>query len=163
MNFNKTPVPPPPSPITTYFQPSVRVGVYTNIQFAKKLSLRNEYIFSQVKNLVHTNNRRFTLNYVELPVLLTYNVHKKISLQAGPSLGFLINASIKTNGVSKDITHDTEERSIGLTVGASYAFSSRLSFCTRYQHGFNHIGIGQRSSVSEFELEQLQLLLQVKL
>jgi hypothetical protein len=132
------------------------------VQFGNRFSLRNEYVFSQVKNMVHTNNQQFKLNYIELPVLLACKLDKRVSLQAGPALGFLISANKIANNATEDITHDTEERSIGLNVGAAFAFSSRLSFFTRYQHGMNHIGIGQRSNVSEFKLEQLQFLLQVR-
>jgi len=163
MNFNKTPVPPPPSPIATYFEPSLRIGLYTNLQFSNRFSLRNEYIFSQVKNLVRSTNQQYKLSYVALPVLLACKLDKRISLQAGPELALLVSASRKEDNVTKDITHDTEERSIGLLGGAAYAFSSHFSFHARYQLGMNHIGIGQRSNVSEFKLEQVQLLLQVGL
>lgn len=160
MDFSKG-VPPPPTPMPTSYKPGVRIGFYTDMKLLDRLSLRNEYVFSQVQNEVESTKKRYTLNYVSLPVLAEFRASEKLFLLAGPELGFLINAKQKTSGTTDNITHDTEERSIGIVGGAGYAITSHIVVHVRYQLGMNHIGIGQRSDVTEFKLSQFQVLLQV--
>lgn len=160
MDFSKG-MPPPPTPMPTSYKPGVRVGFYTDVHLSNWLSLRNEYVFSQVQNEVESTKEQYTLNYVSLPVLAEFRASEKLLLLAGPELGFLINAKQKASGATDNITHDTEERSIGIVGGAGYAIASHIAIHGRYQLGMNHIGIGQRSDVTEFKLSQFQVLLQV--
>ena len=160
LNFDRVPFP-PLSPLTTSFEASPRFGLFTNMQLFKNFSLRNEYLYSQVKNRVKSTGEQYRLNYISLPVLLNYQLVPKISVLAGPEFGLLLDAEKKENNITKNITHDTEERSFGFVGGVGYAISSRISLHARYQHGINHIGIGQRSDVVECKLEQMQFLLQI--
>jgi hypothetical protein len=160
MNFAKG-VPPPPTPMPTSFKAGLRVGFYTDVRLVDRLSIRNEYVFSQVSNEVESTKEQYTLNYVSLPVLAEYQASEKLFFLAGPELGFLINAKRKMGSATDNITHDTEERSIGIVGGIGYAVTSSVALHARYQMGMNHIGIGQRSDVTEFKLEQFQMLLQI--
>ena len=78
-------------------------------------------------------------------------------MMAGPQFDLLVKAKQTTGGSTTDITHDTEERSIGITGGIEYRITPAVSICARYMHGFNHIGLGQRSNIQEFKYEMMQL------
>ena len=85
-----------------------------------------------------------------------------IAFVAGPQLELLINAKSKDNLVSTNITHDTEERSIGATAGIEVEIKMLIVFSARYLQGFNHIGIGQRSSTKEFKYQALSITVGVR-
>ena len=55
------------------------------------------------------------------------------------------------------IIHETEERSIGLAIGSEYQITRSLGMGLRYIHGFNNIGLYQRSATQEFKWENIQL------
>jgi len=69
----------------------------------------------------------------------------------------LINAKKKAGDTYSGITHDTEERNFGITAGFEYKVIDDISLNARYLSGLSHIGIGQRSNVKEFKIEQFQL------
>lgn len=162
MNFERVSLP-ATNPYKTSFGFSARAGMFMEVSLQRKLSLRNEYIYTEVRGKVDDDNIRFDLNYLSLPVLFSFKATNALSLLAGPEVAVLIKARKKQDNTTEIITHDVEERSIGFTFGMAYQFVKKLGFHVRYQHGFNHIGIGQRSDVREFKLDQLQALLQITL
>jgi hypothetical protein len=93
-----------------------------------------------------------------MPVLLKYEpAAAKIAVEAGPQIDLLINANKDIGGISSNITHDTEERNLGIVAGLEFKVSKELRINARYMHGLNHVGIGQRSNVKEFKYEQLTI------
>jgi hypothetical protein len=83
-----------------------------------------------------------TLNYLEIPVLVKYNVlptpMMKASVYAGPSLAFLLSANHEqeVNGetTDTDIADDLTSTDFGLNVGASVELS-KLMIDVRYNMG----------------------------
>ena len=106
---------------------------------------------------IKAGNTSYHFNYLSMPVLLKYQLHKKIFLLAGPQFEMLIGAKKLVNGTLTDSTHDTEERSIGFTISLKYQLVQSDFAGARYMYGFNHIGIGQCSSIQEFKYELLQI------
>ena len=92
-----------------------------------------------------------------MPLLLNYQVSHRLALLAGPQLDMLIDARSADHGTTTGITHDTEERSIGITGGLEVSIYGPLFLSARYLQGLNHIGIGQRSNTKEFKYQAVQL------
>jgi hypothetical protein len=88
---------------------------------------------------------------------LNYAISPAIAILAGPEAGLLIQAQSSKNGEKTNITHDVEERSIGLTGGLVVKIYKNIFFSIRYIQGLNHIGIGQRSDIKEFKYEAVNL------
>ena len=162
VNFAKG-SPPPAVPIITNWKAGINIGFFVAVHLAPKLDLQPEYLFSRMGGDVKAANTSYRFNYLSMPVLLKYQPHKKIFLLAGPQFDMLIGAKKSVNGVSTNITHDTEERSIGFTAGVEYQFIKSLFIGARYVHGFNHIGLGQRSDIQEFKYELVQITAGVRL
>ena len=158
MNFNKG-VPVPASHISPSFKTGFTFGVLINISLADNILLQPGYYFSQRNGADKSTATDYSMNYLSLPVLLSYNISPSIAVAAGPQVEILISAKNKNNGVSNNITHDTEERSIGLTAGIDFNPFHSFLISARYMHGLNHIGIGQRSNIKEFKFEVVNLML----
>jgi hypothetical protein len=161
-NFNQG-VPKPVVPVETNWRPGVVAGFLVQLSVSKKLALQQEYLFSQLGGEIAAGGPRYTLRYLSLPLLLKYRVLPHLVLVAGPQADLLIQAKQKLNGLETDITHDTEERSVGATAGLEVPVGRYVSLSARYLQGLNHIGIGQRSAVQEFKFQSVQAAVEVRL
>lgn len=76
-------------------------GGFVEIDFAKKWGLQPELLWNQSKTTTASNigevipggfeNQNVTLNYLTIPILLTYRPIPILSLQAGPQFGILLS------------------------------------------------------------------------
>jgi hypothetical protein len=155
-------VPPPVVPIETTWGAGINIGFFMVVPVTDKLFFQPEYAFAQMGGEVKSTGTVYKMNYLSLPLFLKYQLHEKFSLMAGPQFDMLVKAKKTAGGSTTDITHDTEERSIGITGGIEYGITNSISLCARYMHGFNHIGLGQRSDIQEFKFEMIQLTAAVK-
>ena len=138
------------------------LGFLLRVPLAKNLFLQPEYAYTQRKGADKTLATNYSLDYLSMPVLLNYKITPAISILAGPQLELLMSAKSGNNGVSTGITHDTEERSIGITGGLELEIKKLFFISARYLQGLNHIGIGQRSNVKEFEYQAVNLTVGVR-
>jgi outer membrane protein with beta-barrel domain len=159
MNFSKGS---PPVNIETSWGSEMCFGFLMVLPLSDKFSFQPEYLYSQMGSKIKNSDTAFKLNYLSLPVFLKFQLIEKLSLMAGPQFDILINAKKTITGQSFNITHDTEERSLGIAAAMEYEIIESLSVCARYMNGFNHIGIGQRSDIQEFKYGLLQLTACVK-
>ena len=155
-DFNRG-IPAPAVPVENAWKPGFVAGFLLQVPIGKKLFLQPEYLYSQMGGKNKSAGTEYSFGYLSLPVLLKYRVAPRLELTAGPQFDLLIYANRRANGSTEDITHDTEERSVGATAGLEFYALKNLSLAGRYLYGLNHIGIGQRSAVTEFEFESVQL------
>ena len=124
-----------------------------SIPIANKLTIQPEYSYAQRKGADKSLNIDYSLNWLSMPVLLHYQISPRFALMAGPQVELLINADSTNHGVTTNITHDVEERSIGITGGFEVEIIKSFFLSAKYFQGLNHIGIGQRSTVKEFKYQ----------
>jgi opacity protein-like surface antigen len=160
-NFNAG-SPKPSTPIATTWKAGFVAGFLVQVALPHKLAIQQEYLFSQVSGKIGDEETQYTLRYLSLPLLLKYTLVPRVTVVAGPQFDLLIQARQEVRDQSTDITHDTEERSIGVAAGLELSLSKKLSLNARYLQGLNHIGIGQRSTVREFKLQSVQLTLDAR-
>jgi hypothetical protein len=156
MNFNLG-VPAPAGHAAASWKTGISFGLLLRIPLAKNLFLQPEYAFNQRRGADKSIGVDYDLDYLSMPVLLNYSVSSRISLLAGPQLELLIDARSTGNGSSSNITHDVEERSIGVLAGLEVQIIKSFFLSARYLQGLNHIGIGQRSVVKEFKYQSVNL------
>jgi len=82
-------------------QYGLSAGGFAEIDFAKKWGIQPELIWNQSKTTTTNDpesvipgafaNQDITLNYLSIPILLTYRPVPVLSLQAGPQFGILLN------------------------------------------------------------------------
>ena len=156
MNFNKG-VPAPASPVAASWKAGFTLGLLMRVPLAASWWLQPEYSFTRRNGADKSTNISYQLDYLSLPVLLSYRISPALSVMAGPEAGILIHAGSGNNGSNTNITHDTEERSLGFTGGLQLDIKKRFFLSARYLQGLNHIGIGQRSNLKEFKYQSASL------
>ena len=154
MNFNLG-SPAPAEQEKLSWKAGLTFGFLLRVPLAKNLFLQPEYTFAQKNGEDKSLAKAYTLNYFSLPVLLVYKILPIVSVMAGPQAEILINARSTTSGEISNITHDVEERSVGIATGLEGRVINNIFLSVRYFRGLNHIGIGQRSDVKEFKYEAI--------
>lgn len=161
MNFNRG-FPKPASKVETSWNPGFLIGGLLEVPVFNKVFLQPEYSILLAGGKVESSATRYRLTYLSIPLLLKYKVSSRIAIVAGPQVELLIKGKKTEGGSSFNITHDTEERNIGVVAGFEIRLSKYFYFNTRYVHGMNNVGIGQRSDVVEFKYETVQASIDVK-
>lgn len=82
-------------------QYGISAGGFAEIDFAKKWGIQPELLWNQSKTTTTNDpesvipgafeNQDITLNYLSIPILLTYRPVPVLSLQAGPQFGILLS------------------------------------------------------------------------
>lgn len=109
---------------TTQLKPSLHVGVIAKIQLNQKLHFVPELLFVN-RGFDFPSKLEIDYNYIEIPCQLSYEVSKKIDIQAG------INFANK-------VTPELAMRSFfyGLSAGGSVQVNNRLFFSIRFNRDF---------------------------
>jgi opacity protein-like surface antigen len=149
----------PPRDIKTSRKTGFNFGFVLLVPLTGALYFQPEYAYSQMGGKLESTDTSYQLNYFSMPLLLRYQLSEKFAITAGPQADLLINGRRSVKGVSKDITHDTEERSLSAVFGAEYEIAMGISIGARYMYGLNHVGLGQRSELQEFKFTMAQLSL----
>lgn len=114
-------------------------GAYFNLFFLDKVAVQPEILISgkgsdwddpayDVKDL---------LTYIDIPVLLRYQVIDMLNLQAGPQLGYLLSASQKDKSSGEVINIDDyyKKPDLGIVIGAEANLPFKINLTVRYVIG----------------------------
>lgn len=94
---------------------------------------------------------RLTLGYVELPVLAKATIDG-FEIFAGPQLGYLANANLRTTAGAfgfnfindrRDVKDQFNELDVSLTGGVGYQFGNGFRVQAAYDHGLSRMNAGQ--------------------
>ncbi len=113
-------------------------GVYAQIPLFRRASLAPELLFSQRGMSRRNLNARgeiststLTLNYIEIPILISYKIFKGLHAEAGPDVGLLLSSK------EKPLTAFTySSLDVGMNAGLRYYVLPRLFLSARYRAGF---------------------------
>ena len=153
MNFNLGSTA-PDTTIASSWKAGFTFGFILQIPLAKKFSLEPEYSFTRRYGADNSLGIDFRMDYLSMPVLVKYQFFERFALLAGPQFELLINARSTNRGENTDITHQVEERSVGIAAGLEVQIVRAFFVSARYIEGFNNIGIWQRASdVKEFKYQ----------
>lgn len=137
------------------------VGGLVEIKITNKFAIQPELLLSLQGakndytrgsgNYRYTNEEKVNLTYINIPVMAKFYVIPKLSLEAGPQLGFLVNAENKytetevdggdvfTVSRKNDIKGNLRTIDAGFNLGASYYFTNNLFVQGRYTIGLSSI------------------------
>jgi hypothetical protein len=85
------------------------------------------------------NDNKLDLGYLNLPVLIQYMFDNGFRLEAGPQVGFLMNAKNKVGSTSTDVKDDLNGAVFSIPAGVGYLTSTGLGFDARYNFGISNI------------------------
>lgn len=123
------------------------LGVFAEIPLGKKFGIQPEVLWNQInsdtvsgfssiyQNLDNQNLSNPQLNYLSIPLLLTYKPVKVLSLQAGPQFGILIN---KDKNIFQNGKEAFKNGDLSMLFGAQLNIL-RVRVYGRYAIGLNDI------------------------
>ena len=124
------------------------LGLIGHIHLAKQLALQPELVYSAqgAKHTTEGGETKIHLGYINVPILLQYMFDNGFRLEAGPQIGFLVNAKAKTPNSNVNIKNDIKKVDVGLGAGIGYVNpASNFGIDARYNLGLSNIN--ENSSV----------------
>jgi opacity protein-like surface antigen len=126
-------------------------GGYAKFALTEAFSVQPELLYNAVgaKATEDGYDGNYKINYVTVPVMLGYSFGK-ISIQAGPQIGFLTSAKLKVEGGGDsdevDIKDSLKGTDFGMNVGLGADFG-KLNAAARYCIGLSNIADSDNASV----------------
>ncbi|WP_430408468.1 porin family protein [Kordia sp.] len=111
----------------------INFGFYSEIPLNEKFSFQPEIMYSIQGFSVDDKITR--LNYLNLPLMGKYYLTKKLSVEAGPQVGFLVSAKGPTGNVKGNF----KTLDVGVNFGVGYKLNNGLNFGARYNLGLSNI------------------------
>ena len=98
------------------------VGGVAEIAISEKFSVQPELLFSSQGTKFEESGEtlKYNLSYINVPVMAKYYVAEGFSVEAGPQVGFLVDAKAKYDSDSEDIKDAFNSVDFGLNLGAGY-------------------------------------------
>jgi opacity protein-like surface antigen len=84
----------------------------------------------------NTNGGKYTVEQLNMPVLLKYVTKEKIAILGGCYIGTILSAkAINNNGATNDFTQEMKKFDFGLALGISYQIKKKIAIALRYNRG----------------------------
>jgi hypothetical protein len=115
------------------------------------------YYSSEGAKSKSNSNSSTDLGYLNIPVLIQYMFDNGFRIEAGPQVGFLMNAKYKVGNNSTDIKNHLKSAVFSIPVGLGYVTMSGFGFDARYNFGISNInksdyGGTVHSNVFQFDI-----------
>lgn len=124
----------------TSLQTGLHVGLLAEIPLTERFSLQPEILYSTQGTDAEVlmlgggpRSTKYTMDYLQVPVLAKIYLTESLSIEAGPSFNFLVNEKI--DGEEADFGSGFE---FGAALGASYKFRGGFFAGARYIYGFTN-------------------------
>ncbi|MCL9806141.1 PorT family protein [Flavobacterium amniphilum] len=146
----------------TKMRTSFHVGGFAEIKLSEKFALQPEVLYSVegAKQDIDGESEKliWDLAFVNIPVMAKYYATDKLSIEAGPQIGFLTKAELTFDGDTvEDLKEDsTKSTAFSGNFGVGYNFTDNISANLRYSLGLSDI-----LDVDGFELKSNVLSLSV--
>lgn len=123
------------------------LGVFSHIHLSSKWALQPELLYSQQggERTISNVKTKTHLNYINIPILVQRMFGAGFRIEAGPQLGFLVNAKSKYGSIEQDVKSSFKSVDISFPIGLGYLTKSGLGFDGRWVPGFSEI---QKTGVS---------------
>ena len=148
-----------------------QVGGFAEIKISEKFSVQPELLYSaqgvnfKEEGIGFSYEDKQNNGYLNIPVMAKVYVTPKVSIEAGPQIGFLLNSKSKYEEKVSDVIFSGEEDTkdlfkstdFGLNFGLGYDLTEKLSIGGRYNLGLSNIlkdagGEKVKNSVFSFSL-----------
>ncbi len=126
-------------------------GLLGHIHLASQVALQPEIVYSAqgAKYTTAGIETKAKLGYINVPVLLQYMFDNGFRLQAGPQVGFLINAKSEFGNTEVDVKDNYKTVDFGVGAGIGYVHpASGLGVDARYNLGLSKINEGNTDKVT---------------
>lgn len=118
----------------------VNAGAVLELPIGKYFSFQPELLYNRKGGRINESGEQteIRLNYIDVPLLITYYPYSKLGISTGPQLGVLFNGKREINGMKSEVVG---ENSIDLAwdFGLTYRFSRSFFIHSRYGYGFSEV------------------------
>ena len=123
---------------------SFHVGGFAEIKLSDKFAVQPELLYSVEggKQDVDGESEKliWDLAYINVPIMAKYYATDKLSIEAGPQIGFLTKAEATFDGDTvADFKDDSKSTAFSLNLGAGYNFTDNIFGSLRYTIGMSNI------------------------
>lgn len=121
------------------FDPRIgfQFGLLAHMHLNEQYAFQPELVYSQQG--AKSSNSDIRLDYLNIPLLAQYMFDNGFRIQAGPQLGFLLNAEAQ-NGSTIDVGDEFKSVDLGISVGGSYVHNETgFGIDARYNLGLTDI------------------------
>lgn len=116
----------------------LNVGLLGHVHLNDQYAFQPELVYSMQG--ATSGNSDLKLDYINVPLLVQYMFDNGFRIQAGPQLGFLLNAEAENNNSSNDIKNEFKSIDLGLSLGVSYVHPpTGFGVDARYNLGLSDI------------------------
>lgn len=115
------------------FKTGLHGGVFAIAEVGTRTGLSAELLYSN-KGVNAIN--KIHLHYISLPVLVRYALADKLFAEAGPELGYLIEATSRYGNMSS--TYDNKI-DLGIDIGLQYNLMPKMIFGLRFNAGISSV------------------------
>jgi len=122
-------------------KPDFNAGVLAEIHLVGKLSLQPEIMYSGQGSDIKadTVKGKYNFQFINVPVLLKYEIAHGLFVETGPQLGVLAGAKLKQDGGSStDVKDELKTADFGWTLGLSYLLPMNFGVDARYNLGLTN-------------------------
>jgi hypothetical protein len=112
-------------------------GLLAHLHMSRHFAIQPELIYSAqgAEHITTTTDTQIELGYLNVPIVFQYMTGSGFRFQAGPQIGFLVNADRDINSVESDIKSSIKKTDFGVLAGVSYVTKMGLGFDARYVYG----------------------------
>ena len=136
----------------------LHIGLLSEFIINDKVSIQPELLYSAqgFKNETPGAFSKSKFDYILLPVLVKYYVAEKVSIEAGPQVGFLVNSINRDNSGNVDIK-DQSVVDFGVNFGLGYELSNGIFVSGRYNLGITNVNNTDSSGAFKYTNSVFQL------
>lgn len=118
-----------------------QAGVFAQIPISGQFTFQPEALYSGqgAKAKEDGFSNKWTANYINIPLMVKYNIAEKFNVEAGPQVGFLVSSKLKDGGESMDVKDHMKSVDFTINVGAAYDITSDVFVGVRYGAGVSSI------------------------
>ncbi|MCO6162619.1 porin family protein [Flavobacterium sp. NRK F7] len=125
-----------------------QVGGFAEISVTEKFAIQPELLYStQGTKYDGTGDPSLHLDYLNIPVMAKFFVTEGLSLEAGPQVGFLLSAKLKTDAGDADFKEYVNSTDFGLNFGVGYDVTDNISLGVRYGFGVSDVNKEGNNSI----------------
>ena len=138
-------------------------GVFVTWMFSEQLGLQPEVLFSAQGSKDDEDLYDYSIitNYVNIPVLVRFDINDTFSVHAGPQFGILMSAKEDDGSGKDDIKDDFKTTDIGLALGAEANLPLNFGVGLRYAFGLTNV-LKEEMSFDDTEIKNGTLQIYVK-
>ena len=130
-----------------------QVGGFAEIGISEKFAIQPELLYSeQGTKYDGTGDPSLHLNYLNIPVMAKFYVANGLSLEAGPQVGFLLSAKLKTDAGDGDFKEYVNSTDFGLNFGVGYDLTANIALGVRYGFGLSDVNKDGNDSIKNSNL-----------